>query len=352
MTSKTPIQGDLESLVSFMKTDKKLMFLTQSYRQTGKKTFKADAPLFAPACYLEGGKGQDNIRELTHLSLVDFDELFPEVPPDITALNALKQKLCDDPHTLLCYITMSGNGIRVIYPYEGDDYPAAFAKGNDYYQQLIGKEADFQCKNVNRLSGLAYDPDAYYKSCAKPFTAEEISKFHTEATKKNQQLKKQDRINTYYEQIIKPKLAADNIIYEPHNHNKYVMRAGYMLARKRYAHADVLKWALQKFPEYNDVEQVIKSCYDNTPVLAERHQEEVVEAAEMAAVTTASHRSRKSEFFSMSISVSDTISSPSDTSSWKSQKAHHLPPLPTNRQNGRYSSTDMSTRSGPRCRSR
>ena len=202
MTSKTPIQGDLESLVSFMKTDKKLMFLTQSYRQTGKKTFKADAPLFAPACYLEGGKGQDNIRELTHLSLVDFDELFPQVPPDITALNALKQKLCDDPHTLLCYITMSGNGIRVIYPYEGDDYPAAFAKGNDYYQQLIGKKADFQCKNVNRLSGLAYDPEAYYKSCAKPFTAEEISQFHTEATKKNQLQKKQDRINTYYEQIM------------------------------------------------------------------------------------------------------------------------------------------------------
>ena len=164
MTSKTPLPGDLEKLVEFMKTDEKLKFLTQSYRQTGKKTFKADAPLFAPACHLEGGKGQDNIRELTHLSLVDFDELFPQVPPDITALNALKQKLCDDPHTLLCYITMSGNGIRVIYPYEGDDYPAAFAKGNDYYQQLIGKKADFLCKNVNRLSGLAYDPDAYYKS--------------------------------------------------------------------------------------------------------------------------------------------------------------------------------------------
>ena len=198
-----------------------------------------------------------------------FDHVSPTDGTDNTdnsnALHELKAKIIADPHTLMSYITMSGNGIRVIYPYEGDDYPAAFAKGNDYYQQLIGKEADFQCKNVNRLSGLAYDPDAYYKSCAKPFTAEEISKFHTEATKKNQLQKKQDRINTYYEQIIKPKLAADNIIYEPHNHNKYVMRAGYMLARKRYAHADVLKWALQKFPEYNDVEQVIKSCYDNTP---------------------------------------------------------------------------------------
>ena len=265
MTSKTPILGDLESLVSFMKTDERLKFLTQSYRQTGKKTFKADAPLFAPACHLEGGKGQDNIRELTHLSLVDFDELFPEVPPDITALNPLKQKLCADPHTLLCYITMSGNGIRVIYPYLGDDYPAAFAKGNDYYQQLIGKKADFQCKNVNRLSGLAYDPDAYYNSDAISFSAEEISLFHTETTKKNQKQKKLDRINTYYEQIIKPKLDNDKIIYQPGKHNNYVMRAGYMLARKRYAHADVLKWALQKFPEYNDVEQVIKSCYDNTP---------------------------------------------------------------------------------------
>lgn len=265
MTSKTPIQGDLESLVSFMKTDERLKFLTQSYRQTGKKTFKADAPLFAPACHLEGGKGQDNIRELTHLSLVDFDELFPEVPPDITALNALKQKLCADPHTLLCYITMSGNGIRVIYPYLGDDYPAAFAKGNDYYQQLIGKKADFQCKNVNRLSGLAYDPDAYYNSDAISFSAEEISLFHTETTKKNQKQKKLEHINTYYEQIIKPKLDSDKIIYQPNKHNNYVMRVGYMLARKRYAHANVLEWALQKFPEYDGVEQVIKSCYDNTP---------------------------------------------------------------------------------------
>ena len=39
MTSKTPLPGDLEKLVEFMKTDEKLKFLTQSYRLTGKKTF-------------------------------------------------------------------------------------------------------------------------------------------------------------------------------------------------------------------------------------------------------------------------------------------------------------------------
>ena len=192
------------------------------------------------------------------------------MPPEITALNTLKLKLCDNPHTLLCYITMSGNGIRVIYPFLGDDYPAAFAKGNDYYQQLIGKKADFQCKNVNRLSGLAYDPDAYYNSDAISFSAEEISLFHTETTKKNQKQKKLEHINTYYEQIIKPKLANDQIIYQPGKHNDYVMRVGYMFAKKRYAHATVLEWALLKFPEYDGVEQVIKSCYKNTPGASEK----------------------------------------------------------------------------------
>lgn len=69
---------------------------------------------------------------------------------------------------------------------------------------------------------------------------------------------------------IKPKLANDQIIYQPGKHNDYVMRVGYMLAKKRYAHATVLEWALQKFPEYDGVEQVIKSCYKNTPGASEK----------------------------------------------------------------------------------
>ena len=146
MTSKTPLPGDLEKLVEFMKTDEKLKFLTQSYRLTGKKTYKADAPLFAPACYLEGGKGQDNIRELTHLSLVDFDELFPQVPPDITALNALKQKLCDDPHTLLCYITMSGNGTESSIPMREMTTPLPSPRAMTTISSSLAKKPTFSAR--------------------------------------------------------------------------------------------------------------------------------------------------------------------------------------------------------------
>ena len=69
MTSKTPILGDLEKLVSFMKTDEKLKLLTQCYRLTGKKTYKADATLFAqPATSKEAKARTTSGNSPTYLS--------------------------------------------------------------------------------------------------------------------------------------------------------------------------------------------------------------------------------------------------------------------------------------------
>ena len=262
MASKIPSPGQLEGLVTFMKEDEKLRFFTESYRKTGNKSYKHDAPLFAVACIFEGGKGKDNIRSLTHLSLVDFDHITEK--PDDGTLHSLKERICHDAHTLLCYVTMSGNGLRVIYRYEGEDYPAAFAMGNDYYAHLIGKESDPLCKNITRLSGLAYDPEIYFNPEATAFSAEEISHFHSATLKTAQKKKKQERIADYYEQIVKPKLENEKIRYEPGNHNQYVMRVGYMMAKKRYDRKEATQWAIRQFPEYDSVEQVFKSCYDNT----------------------------------------------------------------------------------------
>lgn len=278
MTSKMPSTGSLEGIVAFMKSDEKLKFFTESYRQTGTKSFKQEAPLFAVACRFEGGKGKDNVKELTKLSLVDFDEITGEEPVGIANPLAqqqildLKKKICEDPHTLLCYITMSGNGLRVIYRYEGDDYLAAFNMGNDFYERLSGKKSDRKCKNITRLSGLAYDLDAYYNPQAIAFSAQDILQFQATTHQKNQKLKKEERINAYFENVIKPRLVSDDVKYESGNHNQYVMRVGYMLAQKRYAKANAIEWGLKKFPEYDGVEQVFTSCYANTsqPKLSDR----------------------------------------------------------------------------------
>lgn len=105
---------------------------------------------------------------------------------------------------------MSGNGLRVIYRYEGDDYPAAFAMGNDYYAHLIGKESDPLCKNITRLSGLAYDPEVYFNPEAKAFSAEEISHFYSATLKTAQKKRNRNASPTTMSRSSNPSWKAKN----------------------------------------------------------------------------------------------------------------------------------------------
>ena len=297
MTCKLPLPGLLEGVANLIRTDEKLAVFTRSYRQTGSKTFKNESQLFSVACLFEGGKGRSNIRQLTGMSLVDFDHVVPNTNDfskvntnrtnytnKVTTLAEMKAKIIADPHTLMSYITMSGNGLRVIFTYEiapefsgvpKDEeevkkfeayYQQAFYAGNAYYEKLLGAKADMQCKNITRLSGLAHDPDVFLRPEAEviPFTAEEISTAATAYAKQSKEDKQMQRIETYFDTLIAPQLAKDNIVFRSGSHNDYVMRVGYKLAERRFSKKVALRWAMQKFgKDYPDTEQVINSCYAN-----------------------------------------------------------------------------------------
>ena len=324
MTCKLPLPGLFEGVANLIRTDEKLAVFTRSYRQTGSKTFKNESQLFSVACLFEGGKGRGNIRQLTGMSLVDFDHVVPHTEEkfkshtdstDLTDaetvlvndsissegaksvgsvrsvchdttkfLNELKAKIIADPHTLMSYITMSGNGLRVIFTYEiapefsgvpKDEeevkkfeayYQQAFYAGNAYYENLLGAKADLKCKNITRLSGLAHDPDVFLRPEAEviPFTAEEISTAAAAYVKQSKEDKQMQRIQTYFDTLIAPQLAKDNIVFRSGSHNDYVMRVGYKLAERRFSKNAALRWANSVFgKDYPDTEQVITSCFAN-----------------------------------------------------------------------------------------
>ena len=48
-------------------------------------------------------------------------------------------------------------------------YKTAFLQINEYYQNLTGLATDHQCKNVGRISTIAYDERLYYNPDATPF---------------------------------------------------------------------------------------------------------------------------------------------------------------------------------------
>ena len=276
-TSKRPVSLSLDAIANFMRCDRRLESLTKAYRQTGSKHIKMETPLFAVACFFDGGKGKENIKGLTGLSMVDFDHISPSGPLTEEELSALRNKIAGDPHTVMCYTTISGNGLRIIFRYEqpqsktdgvGDhifeQYKAAFYAGNAYYEKLLGMKADMQCKNITRLSGIAHDPDVFFRDPDKTeaFTLDEVAAAASQHAKESKEEKQMQRIQTYYDSLVAPMLARKGYKFQPSCHNDYVMRVGYMLAERRFSKKVVVRWALRTFgADYSGTEQVINSCF-------------------------------------------------------------------------------------------
>ena len=276
-TSKRPVSLTLDAIANFMRCDQRLESLTKAYRQTGSKHIKMETPLFAVACFFDGGKGKENIKGLTGLSMVDFDHISPSGPLKEEELSALRNKIAGDPHTVMCYTTISGNGLRIIFRYEqpqsktdgvGDhvfeQYKAAFYAGNAYYEKLLGMKADMQCKNITRLSGIAHDPDVFFRDPdkAEAFTLDEVAAAASQHAKESKEEKQIQRIQTYYDSLVAPMLARKGYKFQPSCHNDYVMRVGYMLAERRFSKKVVVRWALRTFgADYSGTEQVINSCF-------------------------------------------------------------------------------------------
>ena len=276
-TSKRPVSLTLDAIANFMRCDQRLESLTKAYRQTGSKHIKMETPLFAVACFFDGGKGKENIKGLTGLSMVDFDHISPSGPLKEEELSALRSKIAGDPHTVMCYTTISGNGLRIIFRYEqpqsktdgvGDhvfeQYKAAFYAGNAYYEKLLGMKADMQCKNITRLSGIAHDPDVFFRDPdkAEAFTLDEVAAAASQHAKESKEEEQMQRIQTYYDSLVAPMLARKGYKFQPSCHNDYVMRVGYMLAERRFSKKVVVRWALRMFgADYSGTEQVINSCF-------------------------------------------------------------------------------------------
>jgi len=113
-------------MVETIRSDERTRELTAGYRRQRLDALKNESMLFAVPCIFEGGKAQKHVVRLTGMSMVDFDHVVSEKgkvnsEKFASALEAMRQKIISDPHTLLCYTTISGEGLRVLYRYELDE---------------------------------------------------------------------------------------------------------------------------------------------------------------------------------------------------------------------------------------
>ena len=307
----------LEELVTMMRTDQSVRDLTEKHRyaratgdERNASRYKKMMASFGVAARFEGGRQQKHIVELTGLSLVDIDHIAEENLPSVL------EKVREDEHTLLAYTTLSGQGLRVLARYEtpsnlplygealqtsrtindntpndsphrggdarraegvlsGSSYKQAFLAINEYYQNLTGLATDHQCKNIGRISAIAYDEDLYYNPEATPFTIMLEEKKPVGRPRKDEpkvagrREKQSGKMKVERcEALVLRELEQRGVMYAPGTHNKYISDACYMMNRYGVALDECTAWALDRFGDYqvegNDVASIVRSCYAQT----------------------------------------------------------------------------------------
>ena len=330
LTSSPSRAVGMEEIVRLIRYDNDVRYKTESYRKMasvlGKE--KADEEVkrkMVPACSIGvlfdgNGRNAANILGFTGLALCDIDSLVNEElrmkneesqdrrseggSQFATAIETVRQKINADPHTLLCYVTIGGNGFRIIYRYtreaaedslstplshrrgaggeavwrgaggEAISYPAAFLKGNRYYAELVGHEYDAQCSDYTRLCGLAHDPEVYVNWEAEPFviTDEEILAANFSADKERGKPRREYAAGTHSVSVedawqnVEKTLAGRGLVYQSGHHHDYVMHAAFLMNRYGVDLDELLQWASQVWSDYNNKERenTIRSCYKKT----------------------------------------------------------------------------------------
>jgi len=297
---KNPKPITIHEVVEIIRADQRLQVLTENHRRyrAAGDTARAEAekqhmPCYSVAVLFSGGKQQKHIVGYTGMSIVDLDHIAPEDMARV--LTAVR----NDPHTLLAYTTISGEGVRVLFRYavnkttdcpdytdssvdgsstprsnnpchprnlwlNNQEYRRVFEQGNEYYSNLLNLSYDEKCKNATRISGMAHDPEVYYNPDAVPIVVDMTKKPVGRPRKGKSEEIRAKRC----EDAVLRELERRGVVYEAGNHNKYISDACYMMNRYGVPESECLKWALDRFSDYqaegNDVASIVRSCYQQT----------------------------------------------------------------------------------------
>jgi hypothetical protein len=261
----------LLDMAEHIRSNEQLKTLTEAYRNATsdeqRKNIKQTTGAFLAAAKVEGARRVKCITSLTGISLCDIDHIPAERLPEM-----VRQAQADE-HTLLCYVTLSGRGLRILFRYELDEsqplesqksfYKSAYRCGNAYYAQLLSATYDDSCSDAVRLNALCHDEGVYFNQKSISFTAEEVLQC---ARGERKERTRSARVTKVFNHLCKSRLDAAGVEFKPGSHNNYVMRVGYMMNEYGIPLDDAVTWASAKFgADYPMAGEIVANCYAAQP---------------------------------------------------------------------------------------
>ena len=274
LSSVRPTQITFQQMLELVKNNATVKRATELHRQylaEGKKaaadSVKKSSCCMSVSVVFEGGKSAKHITGWTSIGMVDLDHLPNE------RMNEVLQAIRQDPYTLVCFNTISNQGIRIFYRYSGltDDatvnhqvHEFVFTAINRHYAELTGVKTDLKCKNATRLTVLAHDPHVYFNPRA---TVCDYAKLRTEADIQQKTKAKTQRQYRTLQVMIKAAqaiLEKRGVKYEAHHHDEYISQLG-LLLNEYGAQADLaVAWAKDHFTDYPDAARIMTNCFRKT----------------------------------------------------------------------------------------
>ena len=347
----------MDEVIRMIKHDLYVSQKTAAYRQMASVISREEANKNVKVARMEAvsvgvvfngtGKQPENVVRFTGLAMVDLDKIenskLKMENPNLTAsnyvaprhspsklgstptasgsdlLSMVKNQIMADPHTFVCYTTISGEGLRVIYQYQrsypsdltvtspsqgeelssgganspsqgeelrrvaaissspdigevshsdrgvinGTTWRAAYLCGNEYYKRLTGCDYDTACSNYGRLSGLAHDPEVYYNPDAIPFVITDemvVAANFAAGTQEGRPYKEQTpgSQTASVEEAWNPvrqMLEKRNMTYAPHHRHDYVLHACYLFNRFGVPDDELCTWADSQWPDLDAKER-------------------------------------------------------------------------------------------------
>lgn len=238
-------------------------------------------PAFSVGVLFKGcGRRITDIAQATGLALCDIDNV------ERWQMDDVRRIICLDPHTLICYQTISKGGFRIIYRFvrlengqplhiNCEAYPAAWKKGNEHYRELTGLDYDHACSDYGRLSGMAHDSDAYFNPDAEPFIISDMEMLEASNETAPAEPGKPRKLHDVGSQHAAPKdawlsvqrlLSHRGLSYTPGHRHDYMVQACYLFCRFGVDQDELATWAQQEWGDMPEKERtdIISHCFKNS----------------------------------------------------------------------------------------
>ena len=125
---------------------------------------------FTPSATFKEKRLLPNMEQYSGFVHLDFDKLLPE------QLIAAFLIIAAIPYTFLCFISPSGNGLKVFIEVNtgAEHHDTAYLQVMQYYEKATGLKADVKCKDITRLCFVSHDPQLYKNIYNEKFHVQDI----------------------------------------------------------------------------------------------------------------------------------------------------------------------------------